>query len=72
MTITEQLDRLAKFSSTEADREGVTRLPFTPAQEGAARWLAERMEGVGLTPSPVAGGTTAAPESSPPWRRFAG
>lgn len=59
MTITEQLDRLAKFSSTEANREGVTRLPFTPAQEGAARWLAERMEGVGLTPRVDPCGTVA-------------
>lgn len=59
MSITQRLDRLARFSSTHPDREGVTRLPFTPAQEGAARWLAEQMEELGMSPRVDACGTVA-------------
>lgn len=59
MTITQRLDQLAKFSSTDPDQEGVTRLPFTPAQEGAARWLAEQMEELGMSPQVDACGTVA-------------
>lgn len=46
--MTDLLDLLARFSSTDPDREGVTRLPFTPEQENAARWLSTRMEELGM------------------------
>ena len=48
--LTRQLDRLAGFSCTDPDIQGVTRLPFTPEQEGAARWLAEQMDRLGMSP----------------------
>lgn len=59
MSITQRLDRLAEFSSTDAGSEGVTRLPFTAAQAGAARWLAEQMEELGMSPRVDACGTVA-------------
>lgn len=49
-TFTGQLDRLASFSRTDPDTQGVTRLPFTPEQEEAARWLAEQMDALGMSP----------------------
>lgn len=48
--LTRQLDRLAEFSCTDPDTQGVTRLPFTPEQEGAAHWLAEQMDRLGMSP----------------------
>lgn len=59
MTITQRLEELARFSSTDADREGVTRLPFTPPQEEAARWLTEQMKALGLSARTDACGTVA-------------
>lgn len=59
MGLTEQLDRLAAFSSTDPDREGVTRLPFTPEQEEAARWLKGQMERLDMTAQIDACGTVA-------------
>lgn len=42
------LDRLARFSSSESDTEGVTRLPFTPEQAAAAEFLYETMRQLGM------------------------
>lgn len=58
-SVTQLLDELARFSSTDPEQEGVTRLPFTPEQERAARWLAERMEALEMSPRIDSCGTVA-------------
>lgn len=59
MSIQEQLDRLAAFSSTDPAQEGVTRLPFSKEQVEAARWLGGCMEQLGLEVQIDAYGTVA-------------
>ena len=53
------MDRLATFSSTDPDAQGITRLPFTAQQVDAARWLCRRMTKLGLTARADAFGTVA-------------
>ena len=59
MSITGLLDELSAFSATDPRREGVTRLPFTPSQIQAARWLEGRMAELGLETQTDACGTVA-------------
>lgn len=53
------LEQLARFSSTQPDTEGVTRLPFTREQEAAAKFLYDRMRMLGMEAHADSYGTVA-------------